>query len=102
MGVTNSSAGIAQIVDGVSGTSRIDGCQNGNVYGSYVHGILDRDEVAGTIVRALAMKKGVDPADLGKVDGEAHKQQQYDLLADTLRNSMDMELVYRIWTEGLK
>ena len=101
MGITDSKAGIAELADGISGTSRTDGCQNGNVYGSYVHGILDGDDVAGTIVRALAMKKGVDPADLGKVDGEAHKQQQYDLLADTLRRSMDIEAVYRIWKEGI-
>ena len=101
MGVTESADPIAELTDGVSGASRADGCRKGNVCGSYVHGILDGDEVVETIIRALAQKKGVDPDDLGKVSGEEHKQQQYDLLADTLRKSMDMEAVYRIWKEGL-
>ena len=47
------------------------------------------------------MKKGIEPSKIGKVSGEEHKQQQYDLLADTLRKSMDMDLVYRIFEEGL-
>ena len=101
MGVTENTAAISEILDSVSGESRPDGCQNGNVYGSYVHGILDRDEVAGAIIQSLAMKKGIDPSEIGKVSGEEHKQQQYDLLADTLRKSMDMDLVYRIFEEGL-
>ena len=101
MGVTDGAAAVSEIRDSVSGECRADGCSSGNVYGSYVHGILDGDEVVDTIIRSLAEKKGVDPDDLGKVSGEEHKQQQYDLLADTLRKSMDMDLVYRIFREGL-
>ena len=101
MGVTESAAPIASLTDGVSGTSRLDGCQSGSACGSYVHGILDGDEVVETLVSALARRKGVDPAELGRVSGEEHKQRQYDLLADTLRKSMDLDAVYRIWEEGL-
>ena len=101
MGETNNSAAIAELTDVVSGNVRMDGCQHGNVYGCYVHGVLDGDEVADMIIRALAEKKGVDPEDLGKISGEEHKQQQYDLLADTLRKSLNMDMVYQIWKEGL-
>ena len=101
MGVTESAAPIASLTDGVSGTSRLDGCQSGSACGSYVHGILDGDEVVETLVSALARRKGVYPAELGRVSGEEHKQRQYDLLADTLRKSMDLDAVYRIWEEGL-
>ncbi|MBQ6551729.1 MAG: cobyric acid synthase [Lachnospiraceae bacterium] len=101
MGETGSDAAIAEITDSVSGTSRTDGCHQGNVYGCYVHGVFDGDEVVETVIRALAEKKGVDPEDLGRVSGAEYKEQQYDLLADTLRKSMDMEAVYRIWKEGL-
>ena len=102
MGSTDGGAGIAELDDAVSGSRRTDGCQSGNVYGSYVHGILDGDEVAGTIVRALAAKKGVDPAQLGRVSGESWKQRQYDLLADALRAHMDLPAVYRILEEGVQ
>ncbi|MBR4905620.1 MAG: cobyric acid synthase [Clostridia bacterium] len=101
MGQTQSDAPIASITDSVSGGTRMDGCQNGNVYGSYVHGIFDGDAVAGTLVRALAERKGIDPDSLDAVSGEAHKQQQYDLLAEAIRNHMDMQKIYRILEEGV-
>ena len=45
--------------------------------------------------------KGVDPDRLGKVSGEEHKQRQYDLLAQTLRDHMDIPAIYRILQEGI-
>ena len=99
MGVTESAAPLAELTDTVRGGGGPDGCQNGSVYGIYVHGILD--ETADAVLRALAEKKGVDPGDLGRAGDEAHRQRQYDLLADTLREGLDMEAVYRIWKEGL-
>ena len=70
-------------------------CQ-GNVYGSYIHGLFDADGIAEEIVEALARKKGMELGQLEHFDLEDHKQQQYDLLADTLRKSLDMEQIYRI------
>lgn len=101
MGQTQSNAPIATVTDSVSGSTRADGSQCGNVYGVYVHGVFDGDAVAGTLVRALAEHKGIDPASLGTVSGEAYKQQQYDLLADTIRAHMDMRRIYRILEEGV-
>ena len=34
-------------------------------------------------------------------DIRAYKNRQYDLLADALRNALDMEKVYRILDEGV-
>lgn len=101
MGESDSPAALSSITDSITGVSRPDGCQQGSVYGTYVHGILDRDAVAGAIVKALAEKKGLDPALLGRVSGEEHKQRQYDLLAQTLRDHMDMKTIYRILEEGI-
>ena len=69
---------------------------SGNVYGSYIHGIFDAEGIAEEIVQALARKKGVALGQLEQFDYEQHKQQQYDLLADTLRHSLNMEQIYRI------
>jgi adenosylcobyric acid synthase len=101
MGETETDSPIAQITDTVTGGRRTDGCQHGSVCGCYVHGVFDGDAVAGALVRALAERKGVDPDLLGKVSGEAYKQRQYDLLADTIRNHMDMDAVTRILKEGV-
>jgi adenosylcobyric acid synthase len=101
MGETRTEAPIAQVTDSVSGETKCDGCRSGNVCGCYVHGVFDGDAVAGALVRALAEQKGVDPAQLGRVSGEAYKQRQYDLLADTIRTHMDMQAIYRILREGV-
>ena len=101
MGETQTEAPIARITDSVSGETKRDGCRSGNVCGCYVHGVFDGDAVAGALVRALAEQKGVDPAQLGRVSGEAYKQRQYDLLADTIRTHMDMQAIYRILREGV-
>ena len=101
MGETESESPVVKVTDSVTGTTRTDGAAAGNVYGCYIHGILDADEVAGTIIRALAAKKGIDPESLGKISGEEHKQQQYDLLAQSLRDHMNMPLIYKILEEGV-
>ena len=68
----------------------------GNVYGSYVHGIFDAPGVADTILKALCLQKGIDLAALVTFDRNAYKEQQYDKLADAVREGLDMELVYKI------
>lgn len=68
----------------------------GTVYGSYVHGLFDAPGVVDTILKVLCEQKGVAFEKLGCFDRKAYKEQQYDLLADAIRNGMDMELVYRI------
>lgn len=72
----------------------------GNVCGCYVHGIFDSGEVSSRLVRELFRRKGLEFT--GKaVDRYAYKQSQYDLLADSVRESLDMELIYRILREGI-
>ena len=101
MGATESASPAAEITDTITGERKADGAINGSVCGTYVHGVFDGDAAAGALVRALAERKGVDPALLGKVSGEAYKQQQYDLLADTIRRHVDMDAVTRILKEGV-
>ena len=101
MGESTGGAPLTGFANELSGEAHPDGCQQGSVYGTYVHGILDHDDVAGAVIRALAEKKGIDPALLGKVSGAEHKERQYDLLAQTLREHMDMKTIYRILEEGI-
>ena len=101
MGESEGGCALTTFTNELNGQVRPDGCQQGSVYGTYVHGILDHDAVAGAVVRALTEQKGVDPVLLGRVSGEEHKQQQYDLLAQTMREHMDMAAVYRILQEGI-
>ena len=82
--------------DNVSAVVRQD-----NVHGSYIHGLFDENGVAETIVRALYERRGL-PFDGGAVfDAHAYRESQYDLLAKTVREALDMELIYRILEEGV-
>ena len=69
---------------------------NGNVYGSYVHGVFDAPGICDTILKALCRRKGIDFSALGTFDMTEYKERQYDLLADTVRSNLDMDLVYRV------
>lgn len=74
----------------------LDGAQYQNVYGTYVHGIFDEDGVADVIVETLLEKKGLHLDNAAHYDRAAYRQQQYNLLADSIRGNMDMQLLYRI------
>ena len=75
--------------------------QNGNIYGSYIHGLFDEDGIADAVVKALYDKRGLSYENSTRFDIRAYREAQYDLLADTVRQAMDMELVYRILEEGV-
>ena len=73
-----------------------DGISHGNVYGTYIHGIFDKEKIVSEIVKSLAEKKGLLMEEVEGVDLKAFKESQYDLLADTLRKHLDMKAIYQI------
>ena len=76
-----------------------DGAFYGNVYGSYLHGIFDKEQVVKEIVLALGRKKGVDMTSATAFDMVAFKETQYDILAEQLRAHLDMKKIYEILEE---
>ena len=83
------------------GTRAFDGCQAGNVYGCYLHGLFDVAVVGQALVDALLAAKGLDAGSVQAVDLAAYRERQLDALAAGLRASLDMDLVMRIIEEGL-
>lgn len=73
-----------------------DGCRNGNVFGTYLHGLFDSGELTGKLVAWLCQRKGLDAKDAAAEDHWTYQERQYDLLADGLRHALDMDAVYRI------
>ncbi|MCP4252130.1 MAG: cobyric acid synthase CobQ, partial [Candidatus Scalindua sp.] len=66
---------------------------DGNVIGSYLHGIFDNDEFRLGLINRLRNNKGLSsmlPEELSSVD----KENQYDKLADWFREHIDMDLIY--------
>lgn len=93
---------LLRITDSVTGETKLDGARSGNVYGTYVHGIFDGDGVAASVVDILAAKKGISIDTSLSMSYDEYKETQYDLLAESLRESLDMEAIYQILEEGGK
>lgn len=105
--------GISTLKDGAKPLTRItdmsagdyekkeDGAWTGNVYGSYVHSIFDKEEIAERIVQAIGKRKGIDTTQMTGVDYQTFKETQYDLLAAGLREHLDMKRIYEILEEGV-
>lgn len=99
--------GRTEIGDGVStllhiqdtihqGSMKEDGAYLENVYGSYVHGIFDEDGVAETIVNAIAQKKGIIRNQHMQKSMKEYKEEQYNILANTMQEYLDMDKIYEI------
>lgn len=68
---------------------------NDNVCGCYVHGIFDNDLVSEGVVKELYRINGI-PYSQKKVNRKLFKEMQFDLIADNLRNNINMDMLYKI------
>ena len=93
---------MSRIQDTVSGKISEDGISDGNVYGTYIHGIFDMEGVTDVIVKALAKKKGITLEKASGMDLKSFKEEQYDKLADGIRSHLDMERIYEIMKENVE
>lgn len=73
-----------------------DGTVLDNVLGTYVHGLFDEGTMVQQLAEMLMKRKGMDVGILPSHDYQAYKQVQFDLLADSMRQALDMSMVYKI------
>ena len=76
--------------------NRLPVINSGNIYGTYIHGIFDDAGISNTIIESLRKNKGLPAGTASKFDLKQHKEEQYDLLAKTVRDSLDMDQIYSI------
>ena len=85
----------------VSGfTSGDTGACCGNIYGTYIHGIFDSNGIAGTVVKALADRKGAALSACDDLSRREFREMEYDRLADMLREHLDMDRIYSMLREA--
>lgn len=89
------------LLRGEAGERVLDGCHVGNVYGTYLHGIFDSGECTTALAASLLRRRGIDPAGVRAPDLDTYREEQFDKLADVIRQNMDMDLVYRILEVGI-
>ncbi|AIF51758.1 cobyric acid synthase [Pelosinus sp. UFO1] len=80
-----------QLSDSADGVVRSDGL----VMGTYIHGIFDNDVYRRSILNALRVRKGLAPIETVN-DTHTRKENSYNRLAETVRNSLNMDLLYTI------
>lgn len=66
-----------------------------NVYGTYLHGIFENVEFTQRILEGLCLRKGISPQQLEKVDYEEYRESQFDLLAKSVRDNIDLDKIYQ-------
>lgn len=100
MGVSENLGGCLELIR--LSDRRTDALSNedGTVLGSYLHGIFDTAGFAEAMIRRLMAEKGMEYGEWS-FDLEAHKEQEYDRLADLVRRSFDMKKIYEILEAGI-
>lgn len=78
-----------------------DGCYRENVFGTYIHGVFDSRASAEGLIQSLYINKGLSYEDLKGVDYRIRKEQEYDRLAQMVRENVDMKLIYTILEGGI-
>ena len=71
-----------------------EGCVQGNVFGTYLHGLFDTGTLTEALAGWLCRRKGIDPSDAALIPMEEYRRQQFDKLADGVRAALDMDAVY--------
>ena len=71
-----------------------EGCVQGNVFGTYLHGLFDTGTLTEALAGWLCRRKGSDPSDAALIPMEEYRRQQFDILADGVRGALDMDAVY--------
>ncbi|MGL4656460.1 MAG: cobyric acid synthase [Sarcina sp.] len=80
--------------------SRVEGyrSENGKVYGTYIHGIFDTLAFTRKIANNIRIEKGIEYKEK-EIDEKTYKEvrdNEYNKLANILRDSLDMEKIYKI------
>lgn len=75
-----------------------EGCINeeGNVVGTYLHGIFDDAMFTRKILNSIRVNKGLEKTQNSINSFEEFKNKEYDKLADILRECLDIEKIYEI------
>jgi len=62
------------------------------IYGTYLHGIFENENLRSTFIHKIAERKGLNI----KLERLPLKYSSYDRLADLIRKSLDMDAIYKL------
>lgn len=68
--------------------------KDGRVWGSYLHGIFDNEDLVFGLVHDIMREKGINPEE-NHLSVAEYKEIQYNKLADLIRTHLDMDQIYK-------
>ncbi len=75
--------------------------EDGTVFGTYLHGIFDNSSFTRNFINRVRKAKKLAPLPNTIPDYWQYKDEQYDKLADVVRENLDIDQIYRIMEAGL-
>lgn len=99
MGVTESLQEVKRLTEiaYLDGSGRsVDGYVSGSCMGTYIHGIFESGTFRNNVLRLLFDRKGLVWNGKNQMDYATYKNNQYDLLADIVRENTDIKAVYHM------
>ena len=73
-----------------------EGAMQGNVFGTYLHGLFDEGSLTEALASWLLARKGIVQKAFRPQSHREYQQSQYDLLADAVCASLDLDAVYQV------
>lgn len=74
---------------------RTEGAVQGSVFGTYLHGLFDTGALTEKLAAFLLERKGLSPEQVRVESHQEYQQRQYDILAQGVRQALDMTAIYR-------
>ena len=73
-----------------------EGAASGNVFGTYLHGLFDSTEAVNALAAFLADRKGIPLSGTITMSRRVYREQQYNRLADVVRQNLDLSRIYKV------
>lgn len=73
-----------------------DGCVSETVCGTYLHGLFDSGELTEKLAKWLCARKGIACTQSAPVSHREYQERQFSLLAQGVRQALDMRAIYKI------
>ena len=77
----------------------VDGAVKDGVFGTYLHGLFDSGALTTALADWLLARKGLQASEVTLESHQNYQETQIDILADAVRQSLDMDAIYRIMEE---
>jgi len=88
------STGLAPLLEHESGRSIGVRSSDGKLWGTYIHGIFDADEFRRWFIDRLRTRRGLPGK--GQIMAKYDLEPAFDRLAEAVRRSLDMDVIYKI------